>query len=724
MGSPYFDRNRDGTFVQRPPQKVIAGFFGQNPNTRRYCALPFAATEVLDGSNGKGRVCKNATTVECTEYFKWGDFAKSHTALSGQSETCSGLTAPQKIKLPQITRGGSDSSSIGYNGPFVPAPQSGLTELLDYDPLNNQIKWKIVGNTYLPQGVEVFILNNANSFNDDLIRDPVSEGYLCEKMKDAGFVSLGTYPSRAGQVSTVSTSGYQPSVVAICLKNSSGSYYKTALTNLREENHSGPPESINIVKVPTVDGFSGVTYEGTCYPMNIELRDEDNQLAQSEDGDVTVNLSSNGIFQVFFDNQEDCINEIDAITSVDLNRQHTVWLKSTNTEATFQLTAADNDAALSSGHFSLSSISQETFDKIKLVPSFERNDALEMANTEKCVKFYIASVTSRGELINIPSSSSVSFSSLVDADSNSVSVFESLSDCRSNTNILSSFNLLDDRAMVPVFIQGFPNLKNISNFLSGSNISAQNDSITVVTPGPVSHYHVDVHGDQIAGSCREISVGAFDNHRPNSYPTTFPAGTSLVSIVDNSDDKGLLFNDNLNYGNGSGFPCDNDATLSTVADNVADLGFQSDLSAETVKKFYYQPTTYLSSTNLEFSFAGHQDHQSVSVLNNQPVSGFLAFDDSPIYEFPTQSASTELVNTFTLYNRGSDSLTFSSHSVGPAFLVTGHTCATLSSGNSCTMNVKFVDSGVGTFEDILTVIYTANGDTRRANIKLSGQRVP
>jgi hypothetical protein len=369
-------------------------------------------------------------------------------------------------------------------------------------------------------------------------------------------------------------------------------------------------------------------------------------------------------------------------------------------------------------------------DHIKMTADFDRNAALEVATTEECVSFLISGHDSTGELENFGPSRSVNLNAVYDTQSTLVHFFNTKEDCRNDSYIANFLPLPDGQSIIRVYVdpQQLTAGINIPVALTSSDTSVQGSSyIAVVNPASLDHYHVETHGSAQAGSCRRIKIGAYDSHKPNSYPVHFPAGES-ITVIDNSSGPGHFFSRNLDWGHPSGYPCDWEyVSAETLGMTSFHSSLNSSLSTRTSNIFYYQPLTYATSNAFSIQFNSGEE-KSIGLNNVQASQGFLTISDGPSFDFPDQSGTITASHLFTITNEGSDGVALGDILVSPAaqFSVSSSCPGSLGVGASCTVTVIMLDDGQDnvTYSGVLRVEYTASGASRVSHVNLKGRRLP
>ncbi len=733
----YFEQDRDDTFVSRPKFHSILGSFGLNPSGKQLCTTMFSSNEILDGSDGKGRLCGAVSSNECSRWLTWGEILASSTHLSGETDSCSPDSSFQPVNLTYVTENHL-TNSLGFFGPFSSAPEQGLVSVFNFN--QGELTWKIDDHVRLPQGVDLFVLPNGEDFNDDAIRAPNSDGILCEKLTSNGFQFVRNLPANPGQISRSSISlqadtGYP--VVALCLKKSATEYYKTALMPYeRGEYQGGEPTRLRISKVGAFDGGTGQTYADVCTPLLVEALDEEGALAHLHQ-DLNLQIDSTGdMNEVFFLNQADCEAEDNAHSAGSSwtvsKAKKLIWLRSTSS-ADYSLTVHEPEGAgeIASGSVTFSNLLADLpLSSIKLSADFNRNPALEIAVTEECVPFLISAHGSNGELTNFDVSTTANLHAVQDSNSNLVPFYASSGDCQNEFPTIGNvFPLPDGERMVRVYLRGTDLTagQHIPQALTSSNVAVSGSSyIGVVNPGPFHHYHAQAHGSSEAGSCRRIQVGAYDNHKPNSYPVYFPASES-ISVSDSSSGVGHFFMSNLDIDHSSGYPCDYDyANSEALSLEALETDLNSNIIGETAAIFYYQPITYGTSNELTLNFE-HGDSQYLSVQNTQPTSPFLQIIEGPSFEFDDQSGMIEPVHMFTVVNLGQGTTTVTSaQAFPPSQFTASNFCTGLGPGDDCNISVTMEDDGFDnvTYDGYLRVTYSVGGEDRVSHVNLKGRRLP
>lgn len=514
---------RDGTYQQQPFRASIVGFFGRNPDSRILCSKSVSPTTLLDGNNGTSRVCKAITGNQCSDYFKWSDISVTGS-VNGTDGLCVGGN-PLELEIDIEDIGSGHDELYGVFGPFAEDPASG-NDMLEVDESNSQIKWRINDNVYLPNGVEVFIRTLATSFSRDDVRAR-NDGILCSKLANHGFSSQGTILAQNGSLTLSATDFTNPNLkVALCPKRTNGTYYRTAILSDGDHDQSGPPSKIKLAKVSRIDGFTSNVYGNTCYPFSLELRDDRDLLARSNSS-FPITLTGND----FYDNLSDCEISSPSISSVSINDSKIIYFKSSGAPAT-NYTLQASSAGLTTGSFNVHHLAPPAFSDIKLVADFYRKETLEVAKTEKCVRFYVAGFSAEGELVPFGGGRSLEFHGATHSPAGVVKIFPSEAACNSGTGEFSTVYGLpngSNESLLPIWVEVPSSNGPITNlFSSCSSIPCGNlPTINVVSPGSLDHFHVDSlsPGPYSAGapSCIKLKLGAYDDSQPHSYPQAFPA---------------------------------------------------------------------------------------------------------------------------------------------------------------------------------------------------------
>jgi hypothetical protein len=582
LNTPYFESD-NGVFRPETFERKILGFFGANPGNLRLCSEALSPSTPLDGQNGRPFLCESLAAGSCSTYYSWGDIQKQGL-ITGAANTCSGNNNQMEIDLEDVVDDREDI--LGFYGPFIAAPNNGLDDFVEFDDVNSRIRWNISPTTYLPDGIEVLYKPvAASSFSSQPYEGRDGEVF-CEKMLEEGFQSLGRFTANPG-VFDLATSGIpNGSVVALCpVKPNNEGYYNSGIFVDPYEFGSPPsqPVSIGLFKAPHIDGFSGNMYSETCYPFIVELQDSNGDRFHSPIGlPISLNADANGSF---FDHPSDCEANSGPITTISVGHFEILYFRHTNSSGNYTLQATYagplNDANFS---YTALDVAGQSADELKIVPAFHRDhNILEMANTELCIPIIVAAFRDTGggqkELIR---GSSEAFNAIAPTTSMGISfggLFQSESDCLASSAAFTSDTMTSTKSFHPIWMKvyegGTPG--SISSLLSG----VTDTPLQYVEPGPYNHWHVDniTNGPTgEAGHCYKMKVGAYDNHKPNSYPTYFPnASTESIILEDIGATEGVFYPDGQECNNMSSSPMLYSSRSVSVNNTMTNV------------KFYYQP---------------------------------------------------------------------------------------------------------------------------------------
>ncbi len=738
LGQQHYEINQDDDpFELESFDRQIMGFFGLSTAGDVLCADQLSPATLLDGQNGKGFYCKTIDPISgsCSTYFNWGEMLtnSSATGVDGASSTCTSSPSELKVDLARI--GDHGTEIMGFFGPFETTAAGTLSDLTS----SGVLSWRINSGTYLDEdsAVEVFVSSDVSNFYQGEVETD-RDGIDCEALVAYGFESIGTFPLNSGADSSATipaalqgaNTGY-----AICPLHPDGGYYDSALVFDGNQN-DGPafPTQVKLLKAPHLGTSVSTVNQSVCYPFLVQLVDDAGNLASSPSTEQ-INLSSNNAGNKFFTSRSDCQAGTPDTSVVMTHNQQVIYFKATATNGTYTLSADDDLAVLGSTSLTITVQAPGAINIIEMVPSYYRANEMEVASTEICVPFKIVGKDSDGELVPFGSGPPMfNLNGVRLSDNTTPALFYATkATCELGSAALSTNQTLpsaDVEYEVWLAVPSSPDtiggiLATTSTDCVSINCAPGGQTISVVSPGPFNHFHADlVEGDMTAGSCNKFKLGAYDNHKPNSYPAAFPSSGSV--FVDNQSTDGGLFYDALN-------PCDNNIIFLDV-----DSGYHSlvGVSGSQTEAFVqYQPNEVLGGTevNLTFEYAGYFSsfYQSLSA----PSDAFLSISHGPIYDFGLVTGGTEPTHIFTVTNEGSvdaatlsaSPITFTFNSSEYSIVVgAGTTCTasqTLAAGASCTIEIEMENPGSGFSEAIMNVHYADSVPVSRQSKRvLRGQR--
>lgn len=707
---------REGVWDQQPFSERIVGFFGSNADSKTLCSKNSVSSAApFDGNSGRA-LCSSSN---CGTYFTWSDISVSGS-VDGTSNVCSGLSS--ELRLDLISLGDDKGDFADFFGPFL-GDSSTSTKAVDFNDSTSTLTWHWNSQAYVPGGIEIFVNPNGSTFNSDDVRAPKSDGVLCEKLAGYGFQSQGVFtPGGATSFQIPASLQGTSSLMAVCLRRPNGGYYQTGHVDDSPQNSGGgnPPAAIQFFKSLAIDGGSGVMFPNSCYPMEVNLIDSSGVAAYSS-SDVIVNLVAEASGQ-FYEKLEDCNSSTTAISSVTTRNKTVVYYRHTTAPST-SFTLQASATGLTTGNFSYSSLAAPTATEIKVIPDFYRDQVnFELATTEQCVPFIVAAFADAGggqmELVGTSTDTFSLGTASTTGGITGVTFHDSDSDCGGTPATL--LNMSNKSIMRKWIAMTNTTPGTISNILTGCGAGTCTDqTMTRVAPGVFDHFHPEVYDSFEAGACVPIKITAYDNHKPNSYPTHFP-DNNVMAITNNSSDGGLLINDTLS----GTFPYECDSA--TPADLLVNVGTINVSSSATSRDIYYFANAVSASQNaVDLTFTYNGKSQSVTSDVMASTDGYLEVPvtSRPYADFGTLLlASLPWVNT---YNFVSDGSTLSALAPGGMGLDFGQATSgtnactsTLSGGANCNIDFKMLNNGgaTGAVDSLVYMQYTDNNATTRKSL--------
>ncbi len=720
-GGLYWDQ-RDNHWTQRDFIKKVVGFFGQNSDNRYLCTNDDPTGSTFGGSENS-RLCSSAN---CTNNFSWSDISVGGT-MDGVGDTCSSA-AGLSVDLMDL---GDDDDFINFAGPFLGAEFPTEYDAIDYDEDTYTYSWNFNPNVYLPGGVEFWVLANGNGFDEDSVRAPKSEGLLCDKLPPAGFSLQGTFTPTShpsGSFTIPAAMQTANTKVAVCLKRPNGGYYLTGNVDDGEDNGGGSvPTQIAFRKVPRIDGGTGVMFSNTCYPMEVVLMDSGMNPAHSS-SPVQVNLSTTGTGS-FHSSAEDCFSVSDPIGNIHTQSRDIVFYNNPDTTSSYSLDAVDDVATLSPGSFAYTAMAPVSPEELRIIPDFYRSNDFAFAHTEKCVSFYIAAFGDTGggnyELVQ---GTAVTYNiGATGTLTTSAGITSALvnTDCDGSS---TSAGGLSGRTLKRLNLEVDTNLaaETISNILSGATgvTTSYDETFTSVAPGSFHHFHAESSHQMgaEAGDCVKIKVVAFDNHKPNSYPTNFPDSMN-IDFTDNSSDGGLLINDSMTP---AGAPFECDGAVDTDILNYASTGTLGPAPAGPFRQLFYKANMSASSVDIDFTYHGQTSNVNLVTTTSSfaYLSTSLAF-----YDFSSIADTSLPVTGSTIGLTNESATAIASAGAGSQnsdFNISSESCSPgVTASGSCTLDPEFANggSGLGMKTGLLYIDYdNGNATTRRTQLIMKGDR--
>jgi hypothetical protein len=534
----FYEEKDQGQFQIRPFSGSIIGYFGQNPDNRILCADSIAGATSFDGYNGKSSICKAISGSSCSNYFTWNDINTTQAgSLSGASNTCTNVATEMKINLEKLNS--QNDGLVNFYGPFTKNLLSGQDEILKVNTTTGELKWLVNSNVQI-DGVEVFTRTLAANINYDELRLH-DDGTNCAILKDYNFTSRGVIANSLGSIFLSPTEVNSGNLkVVLCPKKKSGGYFNLAYF-YGKYSYNSIPSQITFTKAPQIDGLTGKVYSNVCYPFLLDLKDSNGNSAYSQTA-VTVNLISNNALNKFYDDLNTCDSDASPLTNVNLNNSKIIYFKATAAAATgYFVEAIDPVAVLtSSSKFYMDLETPPTLNYIKLVPQFYRALNLEVAKTEVCVPFYVAGFSSTNELLTFGTGINIDFSQAQITSPGDVQFFGTEANCIASSGAFSITQTMPNtyyEALMEVWVRVPTTPGTIMNILSScSGATCLASDIAVVNPGSFNHLNFNPQNQGPysgpSGACIKFNLGAYDNHKPNSYPTNFPQSGSFIYSTD------------------------------------------------------------------------------------------------------------------------------------------------------------------------------------------------
>lgn len=689
----YFDHYGDGKFVQRLFERQILGFFGQNVGARYLCADSIYGSTVYDGMAGRGYICKAVVGQTCENYFQYSDIQRIGT-LNG----CGGTVPSAAMKLDLLKLGHNDEFSGSY-GPFL-RNFSLSSNMVDINIDLAKIRWTVAPNVYLPSGVEVFIHPTANfDYND--IKSENNDGINCKDLVRKGFRSLGVAAASAGERTIPTEYLSNPNLaVVLCPKQSAETYYHSAKLQYHHTYISPVPTKISLHKAPQIDGGSSRIYSDVCYPYIIELQNSMNQPAYPGTT-YTINLSAtSSSANKFYSSYSACMTNNELIPSeISMSGRQIVYFKTAETSGSSVMSASTT--GLEAANITIEFENRPASANLVLISDFDRAPNLEVANTEKCVPFYVAAKSATHNELTLPATGdSLNFSGSL-LNSTPIDTYANETDCRNGSPTLPNIGIGTTDALHKIWLEVPEGSTTgaITNAVSCTTHTCVSSPIAVVAPGAATHYSVH-HTEGLAemSGCMKIAVGAYDSHQPNSYPAYFST-TGTMTIDDSGNTHGTIYPDFS-----PGVSCYEGVAIQEVTHPIPYS------SSDTKKYFYYQPV-FAGYANFSVALDGQVINMnpvvpiapnfayarlSINDMGN-PVSSIVNWgdhtsSDTKIYtvqNFATTAVATSISGSFEAANN----IGFA----GGTFPGTGGTCGVNLAGSStCTIALTFTtDSTLG-----------------------------
>ncbi len=511
---PLYDTGPEGT-EQRPFETNIIGFFGANPDNNILCSDTMPPSFSFNGGLNRSYLCRDSS---CSTFFTWSDI-DVQGLLNGTDSICASVAGERKVNLQHL---GNDDKILDFSGPLL---GTATAPSHNYDSGTATLSWRLNPSAYLPAGLEVFVHNDAVNVNWDNIYSDNDDGYNCGQMINEGFQSLGVYTGSGSLDLTSYISNGAPPAIAICAKRRFGGYFRTAtLLNHYSGSFSETlATKLQIIKPVNLSSTNDLA-DFVCHPIMIQPVDDNNQPA-SLMGPIDINLITDNGDGAFYDNPNCSPVPISSLTGFHGNRKIVYYQRGTMNTDPHNLVAEDDGALLASGTFSLNAAASASVDKVVLVPDFYRKDTpFEMANTEMCIPFQLATLDTNGNLGNF--AATIRFNPPTGVD-----IYIDQFECEnSGTAELKNTDLALTGPIAHYWLgraSADTLIPDILSYCGGATCVNQN--LNVVAPGPFHHFHVDtLNGPMFyTNDCLQFKIGAYDSSKPHSYPVTFDSAPAL-----------------------------------------------------------------------------------------------------------------------------------------------------------------------------------------------------